>query len=239
MTEFGREITTPARTAATVGVQVEQAGTPTLFSMILNTVYPMRCAGCQRLRGGWCRECARNLDAVPTEFTLRSIADLDLVMSTGAYEGLLRDAVRALKYHGVRPLGAVLGARIAAGIQLMGWSVDAIVPTPLPQGRQRTRGYNQAALIGAAVADILNCPLLPNALTRVRETRTQVGLTAIERLQNLRGAFASRESFAGQRVLVIDDVVTTGATLAGCATALRLQGASAVFGAAVAGSVLP
>src|SRR5205823_1833243 len=115
-------------------------------------------------------------------------------------------------------------------------AVDALVPVPLDAARVRERGYNQAALLAAPVAAALDVPLAPTWLRRTRPTRPQVGLSARERRVNVRGAFTCPEpaAVAGQRVLVVDDVMTTGATLEACAEALVAAGAAGVWGLIVA-----
>jgi ComF family protein len=102
-----------------------------------------------------------------------------------------------------------------------------VVPVPASTARIRSRGYNQAALIAAACARSLGVPVDPLALIRLRETRSQVGLTRLERLENVVGAFAADPArVTGAAVLLVDDVYTTGATLRECLTALRAAGAS-------------
>jgi ComF family protein len=148
----------------------------------------------------------------------------------------VRLAVQRLKYsqerHLVDPLAALLLECLAA----RPLAVDAVVPVPLDDRRARSRGYNQAALLAAPVATTLAVPLAPGWLRRTRPTRPQVGLTARDRRANVRGAFACPEpaAVAGRRLLVVDDVMTTGATLEACAEALVAAGAAGVWGIVVA-----
>jgi ComF family protein len=132
------------------------------------------------------------------------------------------------------PLGRLIGEMV----QREGWSVDVVSAVPLHESRLRQRGYNQAALLARQVAQIQKWTFAPNALRRVRETASQVDLNAQERRANVDGAFAAEPVFCdGKRVLVIDDVLTTGSTLSACADALRAAGATQVYGATVAGAV--
>jgi ComF family protein len=115
------------------------------------------------------------------------------------------------------------------------WPAAAIAPVPLHRNRERARGYNQAALLARAVAGRLGWPLLEDGLVRSRETRSQVGQDRAARLENVRGAFCwSGPAAPPARVLLLDDVYTTGATLEACAQALREAGASEVRGLALA-----
>ncbi|NOY97766.1 MAG: ComF family protein [Chloroflexi bacterium] len=120
-------------------------------------------------------------------------------------------------------------------LDALSWPVDAVIPVPLGKKRFRERGYNQVGLIAHPLALALGWNYAPRALTRVRETASQVGLSAGERRENVRGAFAADvRRVRDRRVLVMDDVATTGATLAACAQALLDGGAREVFALTVA-----
>lgn len=107
---------------------------------------------------------------------------------------------------------------------------DVLVPVPLHLGREARRGYNQSALLAIALGQRLDVPVVLNALTRVRNTRSQTQLGFEERQTNVQGAFAATDAanLAGKRVTLIDDVATTGATLNACAEALLVHGVSQV-----------
>jgi ComF family protein len=106
--------------------------------------------------------------------------------------------------------------------------VDALVPVPLAPARERERGFNQAALVADELARALGRPVRRRWLRRARPTRPQSDLSAAERWANVRNAFQAAPAVAGHHVLVVDDVLTTGATAAECARALRAAGARAV-----------
>jgi len=146
-----------------------------------------------------------------------------------------RRALLEAKFRGITALLPPL-ARAASEAVERDWWLDVVVPIPLSSARQRRRGYNQAAIVAETVATALDLPHHPAALARTRNTAAQARLTAEARATNLAGAFAAREPAAirGARVLLVDDITTTGATLNEAARTLRLAGASAVFALAVA-----
>jgi ComF family protein len=189
-------------------------------SFLLDLLFPPRCAACGRVDTGWCPRCARELAALPV------IPHIEHdIISSGPHSGVLQSAVQGLKYYGVRALADPLGERAAAVVN--GWRPTLVVPVPASAARIRSRGYNQAALIAEACGRALHVPVDPAALRRRRETRSQVGLTRAERLENVVGAFTADPSrVAGAAVLLVDDVYTTGATLRECLSALREAGAS-------------
>jgi ComF family protein len=123
-------------------------------------------------------------------------------------------------------------------IETLDWPVDLITSVPLGLVRFRERGYNQATLLARPIALFLNIPFSSKALLRTRETRTQVGLSVNERMENMTGAFlAKNELVQGKNILVVDDVATSGATLNSCAKALLDGGALKVYGFSLARAV--
>ena len=137
--------------------------------------------------------------------------------------------VRALKFNGERCHARVLGTPLARERALDPAPLpDLVVPVPLHPLRLRARGYNQAAELARFAARELGLPLKSNALQRLRPTREQTGLRSTERAANVRGAFAAAGSLAGLRVALVDDVVTTGSTVAAAAAALAIAGVRGV-----------
>jgi competence protein ComFC len=153
-------------------------------------------------------------------------------------EGPLQRAVHRLKYRGrpgaarvlvdlLVPVAAELGLRSAEGPPL-------VVPVPLYPLRERQRGYNQAALLARPLAERLDFPYAPGLLARRRQTAPQVGLSRAQRRENVRDAFVARPGVAGRVVLLVDDVTTTGSTLASAATACLAAGATRVYAVTLA-----
>jgi len=154
------------------------------------------------------------------------------------YGGPVADAIQRFKYDGRSELGAALGSLMAD--RANGWvgKVDAVVPVPLHWRRRRSRGYDQAALLARPVARSLGVPSLLRGLRRVRNTPRQVDLPHGERQRNIAGAFAPWRLRGAGRVLLVDDVRTTGATLQAASGALKAGGVSEVHAFVLATRVL-
>jgi ComF family protein len=153
----------------------------------------------------------------------------DAAYCYGAYEGVLRDLVHLFKYSGVRTLAGTLGKLLndaLPGDEMF----DLIVPVPLHWRKRWQRGFNQSELLGIEISRRTGVPLA-NVLRRARATSVQAGLSNTARRRNVRAAFQCRSEadgsrVRGKRVLLIDDVMTTGSTAAACAVALRRAGAA-------------
>ena len=152
----------------------------------------------------------------------------DWARAAGVYAGPLRDAVQRFKFGRrpalARPLAALVLEQCAAAVA----DGVVLVPVPLARERERERGFNQAALLAERMATGLRAPLRTRWLARTRATAPQTALSATERRVNVRGAFVASTSAAGIDVVLVDDVLTTGATAAECARALRAAGARSV-----------
>jgi ComF family protein len=136
-------------------------------------------------------------------------------------------------------LSEIFALKLALLFGATGWSVDLVTVVPLSRGRIKERGFNQADLIARTLALAIRKPYRPAALKRVRETRSQVGLSAIERRQNVQDAFSADEKIvAGRNVLIIDDVTTTGATMSACSRACLEKTAYNVYGLTIARAVI-
>lgn len=221
----------------------------------LDWIFPPTCGGCEILGARWCEACQATIPVIfepvcPTcgdPQTSPQICPVcqqhpppyQALRSYSAHRGVIRKAIHRLKYQNDIGLGESLSKHLVELYNLNKWDIGLVVPVPLGQKRKRDRGYNQAAVLARSLAYAIHKPYRPEALSRSRETRTQVGLTAVERRKNVEGAFtATAEKVKGKAVLVIDDVTTTGSTISACAQALIEAGASAVFGMTLARAIL-
>ncbi len=189
-----------------------------------------RCAGCGEPGAWFCVACRDLCEPV----ALRGTVPL---RGAGVYAGPLREAIHRLKYGGERGLADDLGALVAREVArdlASGIALDAIVPVPLHRSRAAARGYDQAALLAATVAERTGLPVR-SSLRRIRAGRPQVELDRVARSGNVRGAFvALAGSLRGLAVALVDDVATTGATIADARVAARAAGARAVHAYLVA-----
>ncbi|HEV2688118.1 MAG TPA: ComF family protein [Bryobacteraceae bacterium] len=158
----------------------------------------------------------------------RGVRGFDRAYSFGFYEGELRELIHLFKYGRIETLAKPLGRLLALALP-RDQVYDAVVPMPLHWRKRWQRGFNQSALLARELGRRVNVPV-KNALRRVRSTSAQAGLTNAKRRLNVSGAFRPKRahSLDGKRVLLIDDVMTTGATAASCARALKLAGARQV-----------
>ena len=206
--------------------------------------YPQWCVSCEARSGDvLCRTCFEALPwtgkptcgrcGVPTVFetpACGSCKSVDLAFETARaplrYEGVGKEIVHALKYRAYTPVVEKVAAPLLADAVRRAGRFDAIVPVPLHRSRLRKRGFNQAALLARALAGRISAPV-SDTLKVVRSTRDQVELSAAERRANVAGAFSARSRTRG-RILLVDDVFTTGATTSACAAALHRSGANEV-----------
>lgn len=165
----------------------------------------------------------------------------DAARAAAVFSGPVQELVHRFKYgkkvHLRRPLALLTVSRLSPFIGEV--CPDIVIPVPLHARRLRERGFNQAVLLGEVLAKEWRLPLSRRDLQRIRWTDPQVGLTAAEREANVRGAFAVADPsrMRGKRVLLVDDVYTTGSTVAECARVLKRAGAEAVLVATVARAV--
>jgi len=191
-------------------------------------------AGLPKPAAALCPVCAvAHRSLIPTqhhcEMCLRDPPPFARVYAAAPYGGTLQDAVQRFKYHGQlaleQPLGKLLGATLRARVLPR---PHLLVPVPLHIDRLRQRGYNQALQLARQIGREFDVPIAADLLQRVRATEPQQGLDAASRRGNLRGAFSVARPVLGRRVLLVDDVMTTGATARECAAALRCAGAAVV-----------
>ena len=220
----------------------------------IDWVYQPRCAGCQEFGYRWCKACQEKTTKVtenrcvfcghilfenqPCAYCADKAKSLNQIFAWGDHEGPLRLALHQLKYRRDVGLGEELSNHLVNIIKRKNIMVDIVVPVPLGWKRQRERGYNQSALLARPLALALGLPFRSRALKRVRETRTQVGLSIEQRRKNVLGAFEAKPRFvAGKNILLVDDVMTTGATMEAAGLALEQAGAIKIYGLTLARAV--
>lgn len=164
---------------------------------------------------------------------------LSMLRAMSVYQGPLRSCIHALKYEGNTRLAQPLGQMLAYSCRAYQLTADVLLPVPLHVEREKARGYNHAALLAYHLAHYTNIAVRNDILVRHRATPAQVGLSAVERRQNVANAFACSPYYAtgmlaGRTIGIIDDVATTGATLAACAAPLFAAGARTVWGLVLA-----
>jgi ComF family protein len=210
----------------------------------LDLALPAVCAGCGQEGPALCAECAPAFDirlaaepGVPIGLPADIPAPLLQLEWCAPFTGTTRRALHALKYAGERRIAPYVGASVARRWARAGAGGDVLVPVPASPDRVRDRGYDQAALIATEAGRRLGLPVL-YALERTRATTAQFDLDRGERASNLDRAFRvpalAHADVVGRWIVLVDDVVTTGATLASCAAALLDAGAAAV--SAIAGA---
>ena len=212
----------------------------------LDLIFPPTCGGCGKPGSRWCEDCqhkVQNLIEPVCEICGISMnvpglcADCQrarpryrMLRSWSIFDDPVRNALHKLKYRRDMALGDALAAQLSQFEINLKWPVEVIVPVPLGKKRSQERGYNQVSLIARPLALATGIAFAPDALHRVRETRSQVGLSKLERRANVSGAFqAQRKRVHDRIVLLMDDVATTGSTLSSCAEALYAAGARDVF----------
>lgn len=218
----------------------------------LDLVFPPRCVGCGSIGAFLCQACIASLPraegprcsrcwrpgraADPCLECRAAPPAFDGLRAAFVYDGVARELVHALKYRGITALAAPMASLLAEVARRHGLAAEFVAPVPLSGLRRRTRGYNQAESLAGALGRELRLPVRSRAVRRRRHTPPQARTAdAEERRRNVAGAFVSRDAgIAGRDVLLVDDVTTTGATLAACAVALKEGGAGSVWALAFA-----
>lgn len=229
-----------------------------LIDDLLRFVFHPECLLCgkplSRVQEYFCEECRASAEEMQKPLCPLCRAEIDdasvgckscverepisILWTCGLFDDFHRSLVHAIKYSGLTPLAVEMGVSIADRIAATGKvpRIDVIVPVPLHWTRKKKRGFNQCDCIAEGVAISLGIAVSTRALSRKRRTLDQTGLSSQERIRNMQGAFEARraEDVRGKRVLLIDDVTTTGATLNEAAEALRLAGCRNVYAAVIA-----
>lgn len=219
-----------------------------LISVLLNSAYPSSCPICKGFSnnyayspicsGCWqgivqysgpaCRICALPLvsehSTVCSE-CIRKSPSFSRVLTYSIYAGTMAEAINLMKFFKFKRLSQPLGSLL---FNLEIPECDGIVPVPLSSEALRARGFNQSLILAKMLSDKFKMPLYIDVLLKKKETPPQVGLNAKERLKNLKGAFEVRKNIDKQKLLLVDDVMTTGATAKECSKTLLKAGAKEI-----------
>lgn len=216
----------------------------------MDVVFPPVCAGCGKEGAQWCNVCKQKMK--PLDGVLCDVCGLPVsrpgicaaclkdrpyfhkLRAWTSFEQPVRSLLHQLKYKKNISLGFTLAKEMADFVRALQWPVHVVVPVPLGQKRMRERGYNQVAMIAKPLSMALGVEYNPRGLHRIKETRSQVGLSQMERKTNVSDAFEAGKGLKGRDVLLVDDVSTTGATLSAAALALRNAGIEEVYAFTVA-----
>ncbi len=224
-------------------------GVHALRQALLDLLFPPRCVACRRGDVWFCAACRQAIEKIlppicdkcgrpllrkPCPYCQKLPLQIDGTRATAFFEGALREAIHAFKYARRPELAQPLGELLADYLTAFPLPADALIAVPLHSARERARGYNQSRLLARVLSDRCGLPVWDNVLTRTRVTLPQVELAAAARRENVHAAFAADARVAGTRILLIDDVCTTGATMEACGLALKARGAQAVWGLAIA-----
>jgi len=193
----------------------------------------------RRMEGACCRRCGDPVfafeDPLPPRVFLcdecrHHPRPFDRCRSAGIYDGALREAIHRVKFDGETALARGLGRWLARSLPGEAAEADLVAPVPLHPKKLRERGFNQSEFLSAAVAAAASLPHRPRLLRKTTPTRSQTGLGRRDRRRNLRGTFSLEAGtpIVGKRVLLVDDIYTTGCTVEECARALRRGGARGI-----------
>lgn len=227
------------------------------LSALLNLLFPSKCPLCgnksdEHLYNPFCARCwkgverysghACNICGIPTVSAITTVCELCLktppefskVLYYGIYNGVLKEAIHLLKFNKIKRLAIPLGLILS---ELPIPKAEGIVPVPLHPKRLHQRGFNQTAAISCFLSSKLKIPLMLHTLRKTKDTPPQTNVTGKERFKNIKDAFDASEEIKGLDLLLIDDVITTGATVRECAKALIKAGAKSVTVIALARSM--
>jgi competence protein ComFC len=223
-----------------------------LFSSLkqkaLNFLFPPRCVSCGKGGTFFCRKCHNKLIYLQAPLCIRCSKpirtgticnncqsrnwDIDGIYSVFKYGGAIRHAIIQFKYENIKVLADPLSHFMLEYLKEHHLSFDIIIPVPIHKRRLRERGYNQSLLLAKKLSHMTRLPVVEGSLLRTKNTPHQASSDSVEqRRENIRNAFKCvNHDISGKRILLIDDVCTSGATLNSCATSLKSAGAASVWG---------
>lgn len=216
----------------------------------LDLLFPPVCGGCGKTGSRWCADCQSRvnvLNGVVCEVC--GLPQIQPGMCSGCrverprfyalrawavFDEPVQSALHKLKYRRDISMGEAIASQMIPFVKNLNWQIDLVIPIPLSKPRFKERGYNQVAMIAKPLAMALGLQYAPHELARQKATRTQVGLSRVDRRANVRGAFCAGSGVKDRSVLIMDDVSTTGSTLSAGAEALYSAGARQVYALTVA-----
>jgi ComF family protein len=214
---------------------------PLCFSHSDNHSHNPICSKCwstiARYEGPACSICGLPTVSIYTSICAECLAKkppFSKINCYGIYDGALKESIHLLKFQGVKRLAKPLSELLVTQCSN---DYDAVVPVPLHIKKLKEREFNQTALLGRFLSRSINKPLLLAALIKTRETELQTAVSGKERRANLRGAFSISQDISGMRLLLVDDVITTGATVRECAATMKRAGAKEIRVVALARSM--
>lgn len=183
-------------------------------------------------RTGLCADCFSTLRPTPHPPLFAGVKDVDYVISPLFYEGKIRDVILDLKFNGHYAVADTLSRLLCDLLNDMTVfaDFDCVVPVPLSKKRLNERGFNQSELLAKPFAEYFGIEFRDDILVKIRETKRQSRLAPSERLTNVKDAFFARDDARDKRILLVDDIMTTGSTLTACAKALKTAGAKNIVG---------
>jgi len=213
----------------------------------IDWLFPPTCGGCNKLGVRWCSKCQKATKLIKAPYCERCgihisssglcvrckefFSHVAAIRSWAVFDGPVRQAIHRIKYHQDLALASIFAKFLGDFYRdQMNWHIDIVIPVPLSSARKKQRGYNQAALLAKPLALELELPYKNQALKRMVDTRSQVGLSMLERRDNVANVFKASPIVANQSILVVDDVATSGSTLESCASTLKQAGAKVVYG---------
>ena len=225
-------------------------GFTSIAKFALDLLFPSQCLGCGTFGSYLCSSCEKASPRLSPPYCLicakpipsgtqcgecsSTSPPIDGIRAPYLMEGAIREAIHALKYRNHRAAAPTLGGLLANWIETTHVSGDILVPVPLHKRRIRERGYNQSALLAKEVGNRTGLAISEDVVIRTRNAPPQISLSYVERIRNVEGSFECMGSVREQKIILVDDVVTTGSTMSACASALKAGGAKTVWSVALA-----
>jgi len=215
-----------------------------LRRILYELIFPESCPICRK-KSKWevspfCKDCWLSIEKFKCHKITAGKFDrefwryINSLNSFGPYEGVLKEAIHYFKYEKIRRLGKELG-KLMCHIPLT--NIDVLIPVPLTKNKLLLRGFNQSAILAKSLSKCFSKPLNLTTLSKIKETMEQASLQAKERTDNVKGAYKVTNSLRDLRIGLVDDVVTTGATLTECAKLLKKAGAKEIHAVTLARTI--